>query len=218
MNAIAGELPVADGVARFNHLYLEMTLAVDTDANSAGFEDPDFMRALDVVFAGLFFAAVDADAAGQPVARCWAPLFSARSDPQIAPIQFALAGMNAHINHDLPLALVSNFAARSLEPARDSPQYRDYLKINDTIAATEAQVKQEYLTGLVGVAADVLGHIGDVIAIWSITEARNAAWANCEALWALRDSPDLTAAFEDALDGSVGFASRGLLIETLPGS
>ena len=60
-------------------------------------------------------------------------------DPRIAPIQFALAGMNAHINHDLPLALVSICQARSVELGRDSPQRRDYLKINDTIAASGAQ-------------------------------------------------------------------------------
>jgi Family of unknown function (DUF5995) len=216
MTAIASELPASDGEARFNHLYLEETVAVDTAVGTAGFEDPEFIRALDVVFAGLYFAAVDAAGAGRPVPRSWAPLFAARSDARIAPIQFALAGMNAHINHDLPLALVSTFEARSLELSRDSPQHRDYLKINDTIAATETRVKQEFLTGLVGVADEVLGHIDDVIAMWSIAEARNAAWTNAEALWALRDHPDLTAAFEDALDGTVGFASRGLLVATLP--
>jgi len=216
MNAIASALPAADGVARFDHLYLEETVAVDAAVGSGGFEDPEFIRAVDVAFAGRFFAAVDASSAGNPVPRSWAPLFAARSDPRIAPIQFALAGMNAHINHDLPLVLVSTFEARSAEPGQDSPQRRDYLKINDTIAATEAQVKQEFLTGLVGVADEVLGHIDDVIAMWSITEARNAAWTNAETLWALRDHPDLTAAFEDTLDGTVGFASRGLLVPTLP--
>jgi hypothetical protein len=216
MHAIADELAASDGVARFNHLYLEETVAVDTATNTAGFQDPEFISALDVVFAGLYFAAVDSAGAGQSPPRSWAPLFAARDDPRIAPIQFALAGMNAHINHDLPVALVSTCQARSIELSRDSPQHADYLLINDTIAATEARVKQEFLTGMVRVADEVLGRIDDVVAIWSITEARNAAWTNAEALWALRDHPDLTAAFEDTLDGTVGFASRGLLVPTLP--
>jgi uncharacterized protein DUF5995 len=216
LKAIADALPAADGVARFDHLYLEETGDVETATRSGGFEDPEFIGALDVVFAGLYFAAVDASNAGKPLPRSWAPLFVARCDPRIAPIQFALAGMNAHINHDLSLALVSTFEARSVELTRDSPQYRDYLKVNDTIAATEARVKQEFLTGMVEVANEVLGHIDDVIAIWSIAEARSAAWTNAEALWALRDHPDLTAAFEDTLDGTVGFASRGLLVPTIP--
>jgi uncharacterized protein DUF5995 len=215
LSAIARELPAAEGEARFNHLYLEETVAVDTAARTAEFEDPEFMGALDVIFAGLYFAAIDDSRTGQPLPRCWAPLFAARSDTRIAPIQFALAGMNAHINHDLALALVSTCEARSVVLARDSPQHRDYLKINDTIAATEARVKQEFLTGMVGVADEVLGHLDDVIAIWSVTEARNAAWTNAEALSALRGHPDLSAAFQDALDGTVGFASRGLLIPTL---
>src|SRR5437764_4455913 len=206
MHAIAVQLPTADGVARFNHLYLEETVAVDTATRTAGFEDPELIAALDVVFAGRYFAAVDAAGAGQPPPRSWAPLFAARGDARIAPIQFALAGMNAHINHDLPLALVSTFQARSLEISRDSPQYRDYLKVNETIAATEARVKQEFLAGMVAVADEVLGHVDDIIAIWSITEARSAAWTNAEALGTLRGHPDLTAAFQDTLDGTVGFA------------
>lgn len=216
MQAIAGELPAADGVARFNHLYLEETVAVHTAVRVTGFADPEFIAALDVAFADLYFAAFDASTDGKPLSRCWAPLFEARSDPRIAPIQFALAGMNAHINHDLPLALVSTCQAGGVELGRHCPERQDFLEINDTIAATEARVKQEFLTGLVGAADKVLGHIDDVIAIWSITEARNAAWANAEALWALRDHPDLTATFEDTLDGTVGLASRGLLVPTLP--
>jgi hypothetical protein len=218
LKAIEDGLPAADGVARFDHLYREETADVGSAAGSGGFEDPEFIGALDVVFAGLFFATVDASSAGKPLPRCWAPLFAARGDPRIAPIQFALAGMNAHINHDLALALVSTFEARSVALTRASPQYRDYLKINDTIAATEERVKQEFLTGMVAVADEVLGHIDDVIAMWSIAEARSAAWTTAETLWALRDHPDLTAAFEDTLDGTVGFASRGLLVPTIPGA
>jgi hypothetical protein len=35
-------------------------------------------------------------------------------------------------------------------------------------------------------------------------------------LWAVRGNAVLTTAFEDTLDGTVGFASRGLLVPTLP--
>jgi Family of unknown function (DUF5995) len=215
MQTVARQLHVADGVARFNHLYLEETVSVDAATRTAGFEDSAFIAALDAHFAGLYFDALDASVAGGPIPRCWAPLFAVRGDARIAPIQFALAGMNAHINHDLPVALVSTSEARAVELTRDSAQYRDYLKINDTIAATESRVKHEFLTGLMGVADEVLGRIDDVVAMWSITEARSAAWTNAEMLWALRDHPDLTTAFEDALDGTVGFASRGLLVPTL---
>jgi hypothetical protein len=60
------------------------------------------MSQLDVTFAGLYFDAVEA--AGDPAAvpLAWRPLIEERGQPAIEPIQFALAGMNAHINHDLP--------------------------------------------------------------------------------------------------------------------
>jgi hypothetical protein len=215
MESVAAELPVADGVSRFNHLYLEVTRSVDSAAQTALFEDASFMTALDVGFAGMYFDAFAASQAGTPLPRCWAPLFSARGDAHIAPIQFALAGMNAHINHDLPLALVSTCMTAGVALDDDSPQHRDFLKVNDLLAAVEAQVKTEYLTGLLGVAAEVLGRIDDVVAMWSIAEARNAAWTNAVLLWAVRDSHDLTAAFEDVLDGTIGFAGRGLLLPTL---
>ena len=42
--------------------------------------------------------------------------------------------------------------------------------------------------------------------------SRAGAWSHGEALWALRGSDLLSTTFLDALDGLVGFASRGLLI------
>jgi Family of unknown function (DUF5995) len=215
MQSIAAGLPVTDGVARFNHLYLEVTLAVDTGVRATVFEDPASMTALDVSFAGLYFDAVDAAAADTPVPRCWAPLFQARADAHIAPIQFAIAGMNAHINHDLPLALVSTWTAKGVAPELDSPSHRDFMMVNGVLTNVEAQVKEEYLTGLAGVADDVLGRIDNVVAMWSIEEARNAAWTHAQTIWELRGHPDLTAAFEDTLDGTVGLVSRGLLVPTM---
>jgi hypothetical protein len=63
-----------------------------------------FMADLDVRFAQLFFAAYDATGA---VPRAWAPLFEARARPGLLPIQSALAGANAHIEHGLPLVMVT---------------------------------------------------------------------------------------------------------------
>jgi len=215
MQAIAAGLPAADGVARFNHLYLEVTQAVDGQVATTGFADPAFLSALDVTFAGLYFAAVDAAAAGQAPSRAWAPLFEARGRPGIAPIQFALAGMNAHINHDLPVALVKTFEALRSSPDPNGPVHADYERVNATIGAVERRVKAEYATGLAGVADAVLGHLDDVVAMWSIEEARNAAWQHCELLWAVRDDPPLYAAALDTLGGLCGLASRGLLVPVL---
>jgi hypothetical protein len=124
--------------------------------------------------------------------------------------------MTAHINHDLALALVSTCAGQGATLDTGSAAHRDFVKVNAILATVEARVKADYLTALIGVADDVLGRIDDVVAIWSVGEARNAAWTHAQMLWAIRGNAVLTKAFEDTLDGTVGFAGRGLLVPTMP--
>lgn len=59
-----------------------------------------------------------------------------------------------------------------------------------------------------------LGPLDDVIAMWNVAKAREAAWANSAALWHLNGVPPVRTAFVDTLDASVGLASRGLLVRT----
>src|ERR1035441_4840309 len=62
------------------------------------FRSPAWLSELDVRFATLYFNALKANAANQACPGCWAAVFAARDKIDIAPIQFALAGMNAHTN------------------------------------------------------------------------------------------------------------------------
>ncbi len=202
MRVTLDALPQRDGVACFTRLYLAVT---ETVAAAAGFAAPEFLTRLDVRFAELFFGALD-----RPP-RAWAPLFEARTRAGVAPIQFALAGMNAHINRDLPLALVKTFEELGLELDGHGPEHADYLAVNGLLVETEARVKQEFLSGELAVADEVLGELDDVIAMWNVERARDAAWTNAEVLWTLRISSDLTDAFVLALDRMVGLAGRGLL-------
>ena len=98
LGEIERELPETDGVARFNDLYFAMTREIEAEISKEGFEDPKFLARLDVVFADRYFAAVDSGVSHEARSRAWAPLFDARKREGIAPIQFALAGCNAHIN------------------------------------------------------------------------------------------------------------------------
>ena len=72
-------------------------------------------------------------------------------------------------------------------------------------------MKREFLTGDLAVADEALGRLDDVVAMWNVERAREAAWTNAETLWALRATPELGDAFLRTLDGIVGFAGRGLL-------
>lgn len=215
MVAIGELLPAADGVARFNDLYLAVTREVAAHAGGDAFEDPAFLARLDVVFADLYFEAVDAAEQRRRVADAWEPLFGARSRPKVAPIQFAIAGMNAHINHDLCLALVQTFGDLGLEPKRGSPQHRDYLKVNELLERVQEEIKERFARGLIGVADEALGRLDDLVAIWKVARARDAAWTHAEALWALRALPGLTREYRETLGRMVELAGRGLLIPVL---
>ena len=215
MTRIASSLPEADGVARFNDLYLAVTIAVAAQAVADGFEDPAFLSRLDVAFADRYFAAVDAAASGGPVPQAWAPLFDARGRRDVAPIQFALAGMNAHINFDLCLAVVDVCQELGIEPDTDSPQHRDYLSVNPILARVQEDVKRRFESELLEVADDALGRVDDVIATWSVVRARDAAWTHAEVLWSLRLLPALSADYTLSIGRIVGLAGRGLLVPTL---
>ena len=206
MEAILAGLPENDGVAWFTRLYLAVTENVQAALRPRAFADARFLERLDVVFANLFFAALE-----KPP-RAWAPLLACRAQPDTAPIQFALCGMNAHINRDLPVALVRTAAELGVDLGRASREHRDFTKLNALLAATEAAVKREFATGIVGLADGALGKVDDRIAMWDVGRAREAAWVQGQILWRLRDLPPLSRRYLDTLDRTVGFAGRGLLV------
>ena len=212
LKGIVAALPPGDGVRAFSSLYLAVTEEVAEAAKPGGLEDPRFVRWLDVVFANLFFEALRNAVLGTgPVPKAWAPLLHGRAGRGVLPLQFALAGMNAHINRDLPLALVQTCEDRKLEPRRRTPQHRDFRQIDSLLKSVEARVKAELVTDALRDFDVALGELDDVIAMWNVERARDAAWNNAETLWALRDAPRLRRQFLRTLDRMVGFAGRGLL-------
>jgi Family of unknown function (DUF5995) len=212
LHAVERALPERDGIRAFTHLYRAVTEAVDERVRHESFADARFTRWLDVVFANLYFRALRAHVLGpKRPPRAWAALFESRSRSGVAPIQFALAGMNAHINRDLPLALVETCRARRVVPVRGCPQHADFRLIDGLLAETETQVRGELATGLVGWADEALGELDSVVAMWNVRRARAAAWVNAETIWALRDIPFAAGRYVVTLDRMVGFAGRGLL-------
>ena len=213
MHELEQTLPRRDGVRAFLTLYRAVTEDVHALVGPAGnYDDPRFVRWLDVVFACMFFRAVrDAVKRPRAVPKAWEPLFEARASRKVAPIQFALAGMNAHINRDLPLALVQTWKARRIEPSRRSVQYEDFTRINALLEQTEDRVKAELLTGALGHVDRSFGRVDDAVAMWKVSRARECAWINAETLWALRTAPSAAREHARALDRLVGLAGRGLL-------
>ena len=132
----------------------------------------------------------------------------------IAPLQFAIAGMNAHINHDLAVALVSTCDERGVSLDEGTPQHRDYLAVNKTLERVEGEIKARFATGVVGDIDKALGTLDDVLANWSVARARDNAWVTAQTIHALRSMPMLYKPYMDGLARNVGFAGRGLLVRT----
>lgn len=214
MRAIDRRLPDDDGVKWFNFLYLEVTQAVQADQD--GWHDRPFLQQFAVVFARHYLdAAVSWEREPAVTARAWRPLFRARHDRRLARIQCALAGMNAHINHDLPLALARLAEPDGRYPSREGVRYSDFLHVNDILERVEGSVRPILATGLVGEIDQAAGDVDSVLAMWKVRNAREAAWTNGEVLWHLRPAPLLRREFLARLDSMTGFASRGLLLPVL---
>ena len=124
---------------------------------------PAWLTRLDVVFAQFYFTAILNwlnDPANVP--SSWKALFEARFRPGIERIQFALAGMNAHINHDLALALLQTDAELNLTPGKTSPEYDDFERVNGILEAVLPQALQFLASGILGELAQDSGKIGRV--------------------------------------------------------
>lgn len=213
MRGIDGALDNDDGLKWFNLLYLKVTEGVRRQPVAVQWENSHWLEQLDVNFAKLYFAALgDWPERRERVARAWQPLFAARRSAGIQRVQFALAGINAHINHDLPLALVQTCKALAIAPKRGSAEFRDYEKVNGILEAAQEDAKRFIATGIVGLIDQSLGDLDDNAANWGVRKARETAWSNGEILWRFNRAPLLRGEFLTNLDRLVGLASRGLLV------
>src|SRR5262249_40802344 len=138
MQSIADSVSQHDGVGWSNRVYQRVTEAIRDRLGTGFFRDDAFLEQLDIVFADRYFAAVDADAAGRRVGAAWRPLFARRSDRRVHPVQFVVAGLNAHINHDLALAVVDTCAAAHTYPLAGTVP-ADYRKINEVLEEIESK-------------------------------------------------------------------------------
>ena len=214
LRRIDHELPADDGAAVFNRMYLTVTEAVASGlARGSVFTDPAFMEQLDLTFASLWIEAYDADAHDVP--RAWAALFERRHDRSVLPVQFALAGMNSHIGHDLAVAVIQTCRQRDTSP--ETPGVRDdYEAVNQLLAASESEVRRSFLTSA---GRELDTHVGPVVHLvssWKIDKARDVAWVNVETMWAIRHVGSLADRYRAALARTVGMGSRLLLTPRVP--
>jgi hypothetical protein len=205
MQRIDAILPDADGLKWFNRMYLMVTQEVDLQG---GWKDADWLLALDVVFAGFYLRAVANYLSGdEAVPISWQVLMAARHAPGIDRIQFAMAGMNAHINHDLALALLATDALKNVIPSPGSPQYVDYQAVNDLLNSVMPSELSMLATDTLGMLAQDTGKVGRLLAFWDIYKARSLAWNFADHLRSLPGlARDVALSAQDQMTGVIGRA------------
>jgi hypothetical protein len=201
-----------DGLKWFNWLYFQVTRAAENLINGGGFHDAAWLAELDVQFARLYFSALNGFLTGGECPECWQAMLSVRDKTRIARIQFALAGINAHINHDLCIAIVATSTNTGTVPRDGTPQYSDYTAVNAPLDSLIETAKQTLHVRLLGDALPPVSHLEDTIAAWGTSAAREQAWNNAEILWLLKNTPLITASYLEGLDGLTTFAGKALLV------
>ena len=215
METIESTCADGDGLKWFNWLYLQVTQAVETRGSASGsgsFTDSAWIAALDVAFARYYLGAIRSSLSGAPTPGCWQALFDLRNQTSLARIQFALAGINAHINHDLPQAVLATCRATSIAPQHGTTQYNDYTALNTTLDSLINAAKVTLRVRLLGDSIPPVSGLDNTLAAWSVAAAREAAWNNAELLFHLADAPLLASAFLGTLDGLTALASKTLLV------
>ncbi|MGW1280605.1 DUF5995 family protein [Streptomyces tsukubensis] len=206
MRALDARWPARDGVAVFNRVYLAVTEELERRIARGEFPDRRAATTLAVLFAERYLAAAGRAESGDRPPACWRPLVEYRRHPGVRPLQFALAGINAHIGHDLALAVVDT--CRALDCAPEALE-RDFDRVGEVLVLLEERIREDLMPGpdLLEVA-DPLTHL---VGVWSLERARDAAWSAAGLLWGVRELPRLAGEFTERLEAGVGLVSRCLL-------
>jgi Family of unknown function (DUF5995) len=171
-------------------------MAVAAELERGGFADGDWVERWDVVFADLYLDALAAALAGRKPARPWDIAFGAPAN--LPALRHVLLGMNAHINYDLPQALVAVITDEQFDdPVLLARRQADHRAIDDVLASRVAAEDDE-LTAISGPGSlldRLLRPFNRLGTQRFLREAREKVWANAIVLSrARRQGPDAHAA------------------------
>jgi hypothetical protein len=187
--------------ATFLATYRRTTLAVGAAVDRGFFEDGTWVTRWTAAFGRYFTDAHDADLEGRPVPRPWRLAFGL--DPAVHPLAHLLVGMNAHINYDLPQAMLdvitpAEFAEAPLLDAR----VRDHDRI-DTILSDRVAAEDGAIGGPRRLVDRLLTPANRLASRRFLAESRAKVWQNVLAL------------HEARLAGEQAYATRVAELEVL---
>ena len=190
METLLGPLQAAGDPRRFFHAtYLRTTRAVRDALNAGRFGDLDWVERWDVAFASRYLDALQADSAGQPVPGPWAVAFrTARQQPAAPALRHVLLGMNAHINYDLPQALLAVISGPEFaDPALLGQRRADHQRIDEVLSQRVGAEDAELADAGPRSAVDaLLAPLNQAASRRFLREARAKVWDNTIELNAAR--------------------------------
>lgn len=182
--------PAKNRVSAFNALYLKITRRVeDALRTRAVVSKPEFLELLDIEFAKRYFAALDLwNRDDEDTPDVWEVLFKRAGDLRMSRLLAAMLGVNAHINHDLSIALVATWNETGA-PADDAI-HPDYLLVNEIFYEEIPPLRRGFSDDWHMEIDEFVGPLDD----WSqrilVTVTRARAWDRARELWELRHDAD----------------------------
>ncbi|RZL60137.1 MAG: hypothetical protein EOO93_15175 [Pedobacter sp.] len=159
-----------------------MTVAVQNGINDNLFEDGQRMEKLDVIFANRYIDAYSCNLNQTPLTSSWKSAFDASIQPYTV-IQHLLMGMNAHINLDLGIAAAETAKGSDIQLIK-----KDFNLINNIIGSLINIIQKdlEEICAPMKLLKYVDNKSKESVINFSITAARNTAWANAVGLSVLQ--------------------------------
>jgi hypothetical protein len=215
VQSILDDLPPSranNRAAAFNNLYLRITRRVER-ALVTHAESPEFLELLDVEFAKRYFIALHLwNCDDDTTPDVWEVLFKRARDEKVSALVAATLGVNAHINHDLSLALIDTWRELGPPEPDDERIHPDYLVVNEIFYDEIPRLRRGFSTDWQLAIDGFVGPLDD----WSqrvlVTVTRARAWEQAQRLWELRDEPDEFEAARLTMDRAASLLGEWLVV------
>lgn len=188
MTTMLEPMALARDPRRFFHAtYLRTTRAVGAELERGAFVDPAWTERWDVAFADFYLDACEAWTSTGTAPGPWQVAFDATRGERLPPIRHVLLGINAHVNYDLPQALLAviedaGFDDEELLARREV----DHRRIDDIlvarVAAEDRELRVDELPGDRTLLDHALTPFNRAGTKRFLKEARAKVWRNARAL------------------------------------
>jgi uncharacterized protein DUF5995 len=128
-----------DGRRHWHGVYRRGTIAVRDEIRQGGFQDADWLERWDLAFADIYLEAMDRWDKEEEPSGPWLEAFQATRDPDVPPLRHVLFGLNAHVNLDLPQALLAVISDEEFgDPDVMARRYADHKHVDDVLVVRVA--------------------------------------------------------------------------------